>query len=323
MLLHLPSMAWAASKRRLRWRMRRVVVAAGVESESGHGHVPMGLTPEHSTCKVHPTIDVTAPLPTGTGVARRWCRWKGRVHGRIGRLAERWRVLVRRQHDPYDTYDGLNPCTRRTVKRASFCLPTGDHTTHRFIGGNWPYALVQRLLQSASVGIHPGTRATIRQIPHDSKGSQPLEELSKAPVNTLDNILLQRFPSTWRRLEAAGIQHDHSMGYADHIGFRAGMSRPYKAYDVAANRPLDLTIHPTAAMDATLNRYMGLSPGQALDALEQLAGEVKLDGELTLWHNETVVNATNGRGGVRCTNKYLNAFVKAETMVTDFLKPTV
>ena len=109
------------------------------------------------------------------------------------------------------------------------------------------------------------------------------------------------------------------MGYADHIGFRAGMSRPYKAYDVAANRPLDLTIHPTAAMDATLNRYMGLSPGQALDALEQLAGEVKaVDGELTLCGTtKRSVNATNGRGGVRCTNKYLNAFVKAETMVTD------
>ena len=88
------------------------------------------------------------------------------------------------------------------------------------------------------------------------------------------------------------------MGYADLIGFRAGMSRPFRAFDVAANRPLNLTIHPTAAMDATLNRYMGLTPNEALDALEQLAQEVKdVDGVLTLlWHNETVSECNEWQG---------------------------
>ena len=53
---------------------------------------------------------------------------------------------------------------------------------------------------------------------------------------------------------------------------------------------MNLVLHPVAAMDATLNRYMHLSPDEALDALEQLAREVKsVEGTLTLlWHNETV-----------------------------------
>ena len=51
-------------------------------------------------------------------------------------------------------------------------------------------------------------------------------------------------------------------------------------------------------MDATLNRYMGLSPEQALDTLENLANEVKdVQGELTLlWHNETVSECNEWRG---------------------------
>ena len=53
---------------------------------------------------------------------------------------------------------------------------------------------------------------------------------------------------------------------------------------------MNLVLHPIAAMDATLNRYMQLTPSEALEALERLAKEVKsVDGTLTLlWHNETV-----------------------------------
>jgi hypothetical protein len=126
-----------------------------------------------------------------------------------------------------------------------------------------------------------------------------MEGLSNAPVqHARQHYLLQRMPSTWRRLESAGIEHDYSLGYADHIGFRAGMSRPFGAFDAEANRTMNLTIHPVSAMDATLNRYMGLTPNEALDALEQLAQEVKaVDGVLTLlWHNETVSECNEWKG---------------------------
>ena len=265
----------------------------------------IGLTPEHSTYKVHPTIDVDSAYAYRHRSVWRTAGAVGKdiIHGRIGRLAERWRVLVHGQHDPYDTYEWLESVHAAHGLKARYFFLLADRGPHdtpvhwRQLG---MHALVQRLLQSASVGIHPGVAS------HDSADTARLErevnrlkELSKAPVqHARQHFLLQRFPSTWRRLEAAGIQHDHSMGYADHIGFRAGMSRPYKAFDAAANRPLDLTIHPTAAMDATLNRYMGLSPEQALDALERLAGEVKaVDGELTLlWHNETVSECNEWKG---------------------------
>jgi hypothetical protein len=61
---------------------------------------------------------------------------------------------------------------------------------------------------------------------------------------------------------------------------------------------MELTLHPIAAMDATLNRYMGLNPDEALDALETLAEEVKaVEGDFTLlWHNETVAERNEWKG---------------------------
>ena len=55
---------------------------------------------------------------------------------------------------------------------------------------------------------------------------------------------------------------------ADRPGLRAGFSHPYRPYDLAADRPLDLIELPLAVMDATLQdaHYLGLSPGAGLRA---------------------------------------------------------
>ena len=55
-------------------------------------------------------------------------------------------------------------------------------------------------------------------------------------------------------------------------GFRAGIARPFRPWDVARDEPLDLVEVPLAAMDATLaeERYLGLNPKQAWPRLEWL-----------------------------------------------------
>ena len=74
-VLHLPSMAWAASAR-LRWRMRGLLLQA-VEVESGMGTCH-GSHTQHSTYKVHPTIDIDSAYAYRLQrMAHRWCRWKG------------------------------------------------------------------------------------------------------------------------------------------------------------------------------------------------------------------------------------------------------
>lgn len=265
----------------------------------------IGITPRPHSYTVQPTIDVdSAYAYRHRSVLRTWgATAKDLFSGNTTRLAERHRVLVKGQPDPYDTYEWLESVHAAYGLKARYFLLLADRGPYdRPVDWRQPgmQALVQRLSRSAYMGIHPGVAS------HDSSDAVQLkaeisrmEGLSSAPVqHARQHYLLQRIPSTWRRLESVGIEHDHSLGYADHIGFRAGMSRPFRAFDAEANRAMNLTIHPVSAMDATLNRYMGLTPNEALDALEQLAQEVKdVDGVLTLlWHNETVSECNEWKG---------------------------
>ena len=265
----------------------------------------LGIMPRCCSYKVNPTIDVDSAYAFRHRSAMRTAgaTVKDILTGSGNRLAERWRVLVLGKPDPYDTYDWLESVhAAHGLQARYFFLLANRGPNDRPVDWRQPgmKALVNRLSQSATVGIHPGVAS------HDSSHAEKLkmeivrlEEISKMPVrNSRQHYLLQRLPESWRRLAEVGIRHDHSLGYADSIGFRAGMSRPFRAFDASANRPLELTIHPVSAMDATLNRYMELSPNQALDSLEELADEVKaVDGELTLlWHNETVSECMEWRG---------------------------
>ena len=292
--------AFASIAQREGWLLR-----PEVEARIRAWAASVGLTPQPQAYTVHPTIDIDSAYAYRHRSALRTlgATAKDAMSGNTARLVERYRVLILGQLDPYDTYEWLESLHAACGLKARYFFLLADRGPYdRPVNWRQPglRSLVQRLSQSAFIGIHPGVAS------HESSDSERLkteinrlEELSNGSVqHARQHYLLQRLPDTWRRLEAAGIRHDHSLGYADHIGFRAGMSRPFRAFDAAANRMMNLTIHPVSAMDATLNRYMGLTPNQALDALEQLAQEVKaVEGQLTLlWHNETVSECNEWTG---------------------------
>ena len=82
------------------------------------------------------------------------------------------------------------------------------------------------------------------------------------------------------------------MGYADQPGFRAGMSRPFPAYDIEMDTPLELVIHPFAVMDSTLKSYLNLDCEQSLLLVAELSDAVREVGGvmMTVWHNTSVSN---------------------------------
>jgi hypothetical protein len=94
------------------------------------------------------------------------------------------------------------------------------------------------------------------------------------------------------------VKEDHSLGYADVIGFRGGMSRAFPAYDVINEKTLCLELHPVAAMDATLMRYLRVTPEEAVDQVVTLADATKEVGGVfrLLWHNESVSDIGEWKG---------------------------
>lgn len=222
------------------------------------------------------------------------------------RLNERRKVLTGQIDDPFDTYSWLENLHSSHGMRARYFFLVADRGTYdRGIDWNQPgfQNLVEQLKRTADVGVHPSFGSF--QLEFDDRVSmirtemQRVKQLGNCEVDhARQHYLLQHYPSSWKALEQAGILHDHTMGFADNIGFRAGMSRSYRAYDLDSDTMLNLTIHPVAVMDATLKRYLNYTPEQAVHHVEQIAESVReVDGVLRLlWHNETVSDRWEWRG---------------------------
>jgi hypothetical protein len=102
-----------------------------------------------------------------------------------------------------------------------------------------------------------------------------------------------------RALDRLGFAYDSTLGYAERPGPRAGLSFPFRPWDVAAGARLRILELPLVLMDATLaeERYLGLAPEAAwpeiervLDHLHDVRGCASI-----LWHNDRF-DRVYGRG---------------------------
>jgi len=142
-------------------------------------------------------------------------------------------------------------------------------------------------------GLHPGY-ATLRDPARLRAEKARLESALGEPVSGgRQHYLRFAVPDTWRHWVEAGLSYDATLGFADHEGFRCGTCHPFRPFDVAADREIDLVEFPLIAMDATLRHHRGLSPQETERRLHFLAGECRrVGGTFTLlWHNSSLEGA--------------------------------
>jgi hypothetical protein len=148
--------------------------------------------------------------------------------------------------------------------------------------------LIETLLGAdAEIGLHGSYRA--------AKDPARLVE-EKATVEALAGPLgghryhyLRADPHrNFGALAEAGFAYDTTLGFPDAIGFRGGIARPFRPWDLQRDAPLELLEIPVAAMDATLaeERYLGLSARRAEPALSRLLDWGAEHGAMfaILWH---------------------------------------
>lgn len=162
--------------------------------------------------------------------------------------------------------------------------------------------------RGATLGLHTSYEsATLIDKAEDEEGAAAIvvlekERLSEA-LEQLD-IRPEKLPNRWhylrltslRCLQAladAGIKDDYTAGWADHVGFRLGTTRPVRWINPQTMRLTNLTLHPLSIMDCTLSNegYMNISDEeeayyicqQVIDKVRQHGGELVL-----LWHNSNV-----------------------------------
>lgn len=117
-------------------------------------------------------------------------------------------------------------------------------------------------------------------------------------------------PTTWQNWEDAGFDYDSTVGFADHVGFRAGVCYEYPVFNLLTRKVLRLRERPLIVMDGTLleKKYMGLKIDEALSQIEHLASVCRLfNGLFTLlWHNSSLIASWQKRlyeDAVRIANK--------------------
>jgi hypothetical protein len=116
-----------------------------------------------------------------------------------------------------------------------------------------------------------------------------------------------------RALDRLGFSYDTTLGWAERPGPRAGLSFPFRPWDVAAGAPLRIFELPLVLMDATLGeeRYLGLSPEAAWDEVERVLDhlhDVRGCASI-LWHNDRF-DGVYGRGWDRLYERLLDGIAE-------------
>ncbi|MFO7371119.1 MAG: polysaccharide deacetylase family protein [Bacteroidales bacterium] len=205
----------------------------------------------------------------------------------------RIRVLKRKQPDPFDTYNCILKLEKQYGFRSLFFFLMGNYgknDTNYAIDSDHFRKLLDSLKSSRPIGIHPSYKSNHSPNRLKVEFERFADLLGKKPEISRQHFLLLRIPDTFRKLLSHNVQTDYSMGYATHVGFRAGTSLPFRFYDLIREEETGLLLHPFVVMDATLRQYMGLSPDQARERIELLLEKVKTTGGIftSLWHNESL-----------------------------------
>lgn len=208
------------------------------------------------------------------------------------RLNERKDVQGGKIKDPFDTFDKILAINEKyfNVKVFWHLGDYGKYDRNISFDNLFHKKLIKNLSQNLSIGLHPSysSNGNPMQLAIEKKR---ISELLEYPVtHSRQHYLKLEIPKTYQRLIKEGFKHDYTLGFAEQPGFRAGIARPFKWFNLAKDREEDFTLHPFAYMDGTLLEYMGCSIDSAKEIIDNLIDEVaEFGGDFVfIWHNETI-----------------------------------
>jgi len=216
-------------------------------------------------------------------------------------FTSRINVLLQKEQDPWINFDFQNECNKQLKNMPFYFFHAGIH--HNAFDNNLsPNHIsykrsINTVKTNAHIGLHPSYQSNFAESLQYEKCI--LEELSQRDIlHSRQHFLFIRFPDTYKRLIEAGIMHDHTMGYAKCIGYRAGMGRPFYWFDLKCNEITKLLLHPFVVMDVTLKNYLMLSPLSAIAKLNEVhhtAIKYKCELEI-IWHNSSLGECLSWNG---------------------------
>jgi len=202
--------------------------------------------------------------------------------------------------DIFDTYDFIEQSIKKSNIPTLFFIELGKHGK---FDKNLPLNsilknLILRLAKIGKIGIHPSYQSNANPEELKREVNSLSKVLDKKITLSRQHFLKLHLPKTYENLIANGITTDYTMGYADQVGFRAGMSMAYPFFNLEMNEIRPLTIVPFQIMDGTLKDYMQLDVENAIKKMFEIKEKVKsVRGKyITIFHNSSLTNKGEWQG---------------------------
>jgi len=256
------------------------------------------LTIHHSRFTFQPTYDIdegyafnNKPVSkTLGGIA------KSIVSGQWSLLNERLKVLRNKKHDPYDAYEWMDKLHEQNGLKPIYffhvAYKKGKYDKNIEPSNPAMQQLIKQHAEKYELGIHPSWASG------DEKGllGEEIKTLKSASgkkiTRSRQHYIRFTLPHTFRRLIAAGITDDYSMGYGSINGFRASVASPFYWYDLKKEEQTNLLLHPFCYMEANSFFEQKYLPQRAYEEMMHYYNAVKgVNGTMiTIWHNSFLGN---------------------------------
>jgi hypothetical protein len=158
--------------------------------------------------------------------------------------------------------------------------------------------LIQKLSENYKIGLHT-SYISPKSLKITKNEIDKLTNILGKPVKmNRQHFLRFYFPITFENLITCGITDEYSIGYANIVGYRAGIANSFNFFNLYTNEETNLVFHPFIIMDNCLNRKMKLSPDEALNKCKELAIKTKeYNGHfIILFHNYCLSGIEDWKG---------------------------
>lgn len=200
-------------------------------------------------------------------------------------------VLTNKSMDPYDAFDWLDAIHEKNKLHPVYFFHVASEKGmyDKNIRPTHPamQQLIKRHAEKYTIGIHPSWKSGDKENLLESE-LRLLENISgKKITSSRQHYIRFTLPHTFRRLLAAGITDDYSMGYGSINGFRASVASNFYWFDLENNKETDLLLHPFCFMETNSFFEQKYLPQRAYEEMMHYYHIVKaVRGILiTVWHN--------------------------------------
>ncbi|MEK6570715.1 MAG: polysaccharide deacetylase family protein [Bacteroidota bacterium] len=207
----------------------------------------------------------------------------GREDGGLGKRFERLKAFQRAvstRNDPFTwSLEKILTVERDLGVHATYFLKTGVTSRHD-VSYRIKDGYVRKLLKTLEfdgheIGLHPSYHTFLSTAKMRGEKERLDEVLGRKSNAVRQHFLRLRIPETWKIQAELNFQHDSTLGFPDHEGFRAGICHPFRPYDASQDVVVDLWEIPLLAMDGTFQSYRNKSAGESLDIIRSLIKAVK------------------------------------------------